>query len=68
MRMSILAIYIGVDPIFFTVGSFEVGWHGVIVALAVIVAIGLSIWFVRGAGVKREDIYGVAPWAIIGGL
>ncbi|MGB2798266.1 MAG: prolipoprotein diacylglyceryl transferase [Dehalococcoidia bacterium] len=66
--MSILAICIGIDPIFFKIGSFEVGWHGVIVVLAVIVAIGLSIWFVKGTGVKKEVIYGVAPWAIIGGI
>ncbi len=66
--MSILAIYIGIDPIFFNMGSFEVGWHGIMVVLAVAVAIGLSIWFVRGTGIKREVIYGVAPWAVIGGI
>ncbi len=63
-----MSIEIGIDPILFSIGSFEVGWHGLMVILAVIVGIGLALWFARGAGIKREVIYSIAPWAIIGGI
>jgi len=63
-----MSIEIGIDPILFRIGSFAVGWHGIMVALAVIVGIGLSLWFARGAGIKREVIYSISPWAIVGGI
>lgn len=68
MSIPILSISIGIDPILFHIGSFEVGWHGILVVLAVIVGIGLSVWFARGAGIKREAIFSISPWAIIGGI
>jgi len=68
MSIPILSIFIGIDPILFSIGSFEIGWHGVLVVIAVIVGIGLSVWFGRGAGIKRELIYSISPWAIIGGI
>ena len=63
-----MSIEIGIDPVFFSIGSFEIGWHGIMVVLAVIVGIGASLWFARGAGIKREVIYNAAPWAIVGGI
>jgi phosphatidylglycerol:prolipoprotein diacylglycerol transferase len=66
--MSLLAIEIGINPILFNIGSFEIGWHGVMVALAVIVGIGISLWLAKGSGIKRENIYGVAPWVVLGGI
>ncbi len=63
-----MSIEIGIDPILFSIGSLEIGWHGLMVVLAVIVGIGLSLWLARGAGIKREAIYSIAPWAIIGGI
>lgn len=63
-----MSIEIGIDPILFSIGSFEIGWHGIMVALAVIVGIGASVWLAKGVGIKREVIYSAAPWAIIGGI
>jgi len=68
MSIPILSIFIGINPILFSIGSFEIGWHGIFVVIAVIVGIGLSVWFARGAGIKREVIYSISPWAIIGGI
>lgn len=68
MSIPILSIFIGIDPILFSIGSFEIGWHGIFVVIAVIVGIGLSVWFARGSGIKREVIYSMSPWAIIGGI
>ena len=63
-----MSIEIGIDPLLFSIGSFEIGWHGIMVVLAVLVGVGASLWFAKGAGIKREVIYGAAPWAIIGGI
>jgi len=63
-----MSIEIGIDPNLFSIGSFEIGWHGIMVVLAVIVGIGASLWFAKGAEIKREVIYSAAPWAIVGGI
>jgi phosphatidylglycerol:prolipoprotein diacylglycerol transferase len=63
-----MSIKIGIDPVFFSVGSFEIGWHGVMVVLAVIVAIGTSLWLAKGSKIEKEIIYSAAPWAIVGGI
>ncbi len=63
-----VSIEIGIDPILFSIGSFEIGWHGIMVSLAVMVGIGASVWLAKGVGIKREVIYSAAPWAIIGGI
>lgn len=67
-EMSFLAIDIGINPVLFNIGSFEIGWHGIMVVLAVTVGIGTSLWLAKGSGIKREDIYGLAPWAVLGGI
>jgi len=63
-----MSIEIGIDPTFFSIGSFDIGWHGVMVVLAVIVGIGASLWFAKGTKVEKEIIYSGAPWAIVGGI
>lgn len=64
----LLAINIGIDPILFYIGSFAISWHAILVILAVIVGIGVAVWLARGAGIERGLIYGMAPWAILGGI
>lgn len=61
-------IEIGIDPILFYIGSLAIGWHGIFVVLAVIVGIAVAVWLARGAGIDRSIVYGVAPWAILGGI
>ncbi|MFQ5924733.1 MAG: prolipoprotein diacylglyceryl transferase [Dehalococcoidia bacterium] len=61
-------IEIGIDPILFNIGPFALGWHGVFVILAVIVGIAVSLGLARGDGIDRSIIYGIAPWAILGGI
>jgi len=63
-----MSIEIGINPIFFSIGSFDIGWHGVMVVLAVIVGIGVSLWFAKGSKIEKEIIYSAAPWAIVGGI
>ena len=59
-------IEIGIDPIMFTVGGFVVSWHGLLTALAVILAIIIAASFARRAGVTRAQVYSTAVWAVLG--
>jgi phosphatidylglycerol:prolipoprotein diacylglycerol transferase len=68
LEMPLLAIEIGFDPIIFNIGSLEIGWHGVMVVLAVLTGIGVSLWLAKGSGIKRDTIYSLAPWAVLGGI
>ena len=61
-------IHIGIDPNLFYVGSMPIGWHGIMVVLAVVVGVVASLWRARGSAVQRDVIFGLAPWAIIGGV
>jgi len=64
----LLAINIGIDPILFHIGSFAIGWHAIMVILAVIVGVGMAVWLAMGAGIERSLIYSMAPWAVLGGI
>ena len=66
--MPLLSIGIGFDPIIFNLGSLEIGWHGVMVVLAVLTGIGVSMWLAKGTDIKRETIFSLAPWAVLGGI
>jgi len=62
---------IGIDPILFTIGSQEVRWYGVMVALAVLVGIAVPLWLSRkwGISVINENSYfWVAIIGVIGGV
>jgi len=65
-----MGIEIGIDPVIFTVGGFEIRWYGVISAIGMAVAIIIPILLARGknTGVTREQILSIAPWAILGGI
>lgn len=67
-EMPLLLIEIGIDPILFTIGSVDVSWHAVMFAFALAVGVGASAWFSKGTGIKKGDVYSLAPWAILGGM
>lgn len=63
--MTAMSIVIGIDPVAFAIGSFEVRWYGIMVVLAVLFII---VWAWRASkrvGLSTEFILGAAPWAII---
>lgn len=61
-------ISIGINPVAFSMGVFEVRWYGIMVVLAVIAVIAISILEARRVGMPTEHIYNVGLWAIIGGI
>ena len=40
-------IAIGIDPVLFSIGSFSVGWYGIMVALAVLTLVAWCLWWAR---------------------
>jgi phosphatidylglycerol:prolipoprotein diacylglycerol transferase len=61
-------INIGIDPVAFSIGVFDVRWYGIMVVLAVVAVIVISLLEARRVGLAEEHIYNVGLWAIIGGV
>ncbi len=66
--IEIGTIRIGIDPNLFNIGSLTIGWHGLMVVLAVIVGVAVPLWLAKGGGIDRSTVYAIAPWAILGGI
>ena len=61
-------INIGIDPVAFSIGVFDVRWYGIMVVLAVVAVIVISLLEARRVGLDEEHIYSAGLWAIIGGI
>ena len=61
-------ITISIDPIIFGIGHFALRWYSLILLLAIGVGIWLTAREAERKGFKKEDIYDVAVWIIIGEL
>lgn len=61
-------ITIGIDPVVFSVGGFELRWYAVMVVLAIIAVIWVASREARRVGIGDEVIYSVALWAVIAGI
>jgi phosphatidylglycerol:prolipoprotein diacylglycerol transferase len=62
---------VGIDPVAFTVGSVEIRWYGIMVALAVVAGVLVAAWMARREGIgdiNQNQVLSMAPWAIIGGI
>ena len=61
-------VVIGINPIILHVGSFELRWYGVAIALAVVAAVVIGARRAKKKGISADEIYFLAPWVLIGGL
>ena len=59
---------ININPILLTIGTLEIRWYGVMIVLAVVAAIGISLWEAKRRGFSQDVIWDVALWAVIGGI
>lgn len=59
---------ISLDPFIFHIGSHPVGWHGVMMAAGIIVAVLLSGRWGEKAGIPAETVYTSAFWIVLFGL
>lgn len=61
-------IEIGINPVAFGFGPFEVRWYGIMVVLAVVAIIMVTLLEAKRVGISEEHIYSVALWAVVGGV
>src|SRR4030042_1070148 len=61
-------IVININPIILQIGSFELRWYGVAIALAVVAAVWVGAPRAKKKGIPADEIYFLAPWVLIGGL
>jgi phosphatidylglycerol:prolipoprotein diacylglycerol transferase len=61
-------ITININPVAFSIGTFEVRWYGIMVVLAVVAVIVISLREAKRVGLAEEHIYSVGLWGIIGGI
>jgi phosphatidylglycerol:prolipoprotein diacylglycerol transferase len=61
-------IVININPIILQIGSFELRWYGVTIALAVVAAVLVGALRAKKKGIPADEIYFLAPWLLIGGL
>jgi phosphatidylglycerol:prolipoprotein diacylglycerol transferase len=59
---------VSIDPIILSIGHFALRWYSLILLTAIVVGIWLTAREAERKGFKKEDIYDVAIWIIIGGL
>ncbi len=62
-------ITISIDPVAFTIGSLEVRWYGIFVALAILTVVLWTAWQVkRGASITYDTVFTAALVGIPSGL
>ncbi len=62
-------ITIGIDPVAFTIGSLEVRWYGIFIALAILTVVLWTAWQVkRGAQVSYDTVFTAALVGIPSGI
>jgi len=59
---------VSIDPIIFQVGHFALRWYSLILLTAITVGIWLTEREAERRGFKKDAIYGVAIWIVIGAL
>jgi phosphatidylglycerol---prolipoprotein diacylglyceryl transferase len=56
------------DPIIAQIGPFQLGWHGIFTALAVVAGVSLALRLASSRGISTELVSRVATWAVVGGI
>jgi phosphatidylglycerol:prolipoprotein diacylglycerol transferase len=56
------------NPIAFSIGSLEIRWYGILIALALLVGIVISYFIAKYRGEKQDEVINFAPFAVIFGV
>lgn len=59
---------ISIDPIIINIGHFALRWYSLILLTAITVGIWLTACEAERRGFRKEDIYDISIWIVIGGL
>jgi phosphatidylglycerol:prolipoprotein diacylglycerol transferase len=60
-------ITISLNPVAFTIGSLQIRWYGIMIAIAVALLLVIMLREAKRRGIGR-DIYSIFLWGILGGL
>lgn len=63
-----MRIDLAFDPLIAQLGPFQIGWHGVFTALAVVAAVWLGLQRAERYGLASEPLGQIVTWSIIGGI
>src|SRR3972149_3419253 len=61
-------ITININPVAFNLGHFSVSWYGLAIAVAIIAAIVVAVREGKRIGLKSDEVYSLALWAIPAGF
>jgi phosphatidylglycerol:prolipoprotein diacylglycerol transferase len=61
-------IIININPVLLNIGSFELRWYGIAIALAAVAAVVIGARRAKKKGIPADEIYFLAPWVLLGGL
>lgn len=59
---------LNLDPTIVSVGSLNIGWHGIMMFLGTCTGVGVTLWLARKVGIKDEITFSAALWAVIFGF
>lgn len=59
---------IGIDPIIFELGPFEIRWYGIFITLAIVVGFAILARDAGRKGFNKTDIWMSMIWTVIGGI
>ncbi len=59
---------IDIDPVAFSIGSINISWYGMMVALAVLTLLAITLREAKRLGVSQDTVYSFFLWGIIGGF
>ena len=63
-----MTITFSFDPIIAQWGPFQLGWHGLFTAIAVMAAIWFAGWLAQRRGIDTAVVYEIATWGVVGGI
>jgi phosphatidylglycerol:prolipoprotein diacylglycerol transferase len=61
-------IHIGLDPEIAQIGSFSIGWHGVLMLIGIVVGLAITLPLAKRLGIQPDTTYTAAIWAVIFGF
>lgn len=66
LRMN--GIVININPIIFSIGTFEFRWYSLAIMLGIIAAMFITVYESRRKGIPENEIFNLALWVVLAGI